>query len=324
VVTRVSYLRTIAARHAPDAVLPWTSHAVLHGARHRSVRDLIAAGGPAGALRAVAPLLLPLRMLCWSDSLPSARDLEATVAGALEDAAAAADAARAALVAPPPPPPGVPELRALGLGEAPPGGFPLPPPPPPPRGAEPRPRSRAGAPPLPARGAGAAASAAVPLNAFCCSPEVRPGASALARARARLATPGTDVSPQEDAAQRAALARAAAAQRRLATRLPLWLVHGETGRCGGSLRDVAAELPLPVFGLELGPGALAATGGGGAAAAAAAVGLPAEGAAAVVGVATMQELAARCGIIGAAAALPPSQAALALAHQAMFEYVAAE
>jgi hypothetical protein len=285
----VSYLRTIAARHVPDAVLPWTSHVVCHCARHRSVRDLIATGGPAGALRAVAPLLLPLRMLCWSDSLPSARDLEAAVAGALADAAASASAARATLAAPPPAPPGVAELRALGVGEAPHGGFPLPPPAPPAPPAQPR----AGQPArtaVQAQAQGAPlVSAAVPLNAFCFSPEVRPGASALARSRARLAIPGTDADPRQDAAQRAALARAASAQRRLATRLPLWLVHGEGGRCGGGLRDVAAELPLPVFGLELGPGALGAgpsdgSGEGRADGTATAAG----------GVASMQQLAAWC------------------------------
>jgi hypothetical protein len=36
---------------------------VLHGASHRGVRDLVADGGAAGALRPVAPLLVPLHMV---------------------------------------------------------------------------------------------------------------------------------------------------------------------------------------------------------------------------------------------------------------------
>ncbi|KIY94328.1 type I polyketide synthase [Monoraphidium neglectum] len=63
VVTHVAYLRAITRAHAPDGLLPHTAHAVLHGASHRSVRDLVVDGGAAGALRPVAPLLVPLHMV---------------------------------------------------------------------------------------------------------------------------------------------------------------------------------------------------------------------------------------------------------------------
>ena len=251
-VTRVSYLKAITAGHAPDALLPWTAHVLLHAAPHRGVRDLAADGGAGGALRAVAPLLAPLRLACWRDTLPCARGLEQVLSDAQADAARAAAAARALLAAPPPPPPGVAALRRLGLGEAPPGGFVLPPPPPP-QPTAPGGAAAGGGEPQPAQ---PLCSLAVPLNAHCFSPEVRPGAAALSRARGALALPGSDVSREEDAAQRAALRGALAAQRAAAARLPLWLVHGEGGTCGAAAAAAAAELPLPAFGLELGPGAL--------------------------------------------------------------------
>ena len=269
--TRVAYLKAITSRHAPDALLPWTAHALLHGASHRGVRDLLLDGGAAGALRAVAPLLVPLRLRRWADTLPSARDVEGALRDAEADAARAAAAAGALegagagtaglLTGPPPPPPGVAELRRLGLGDAPPGGFVLPPPTLPSLSQQ---QAEAGDSVVGAAATGAAAdqlprSRVAPLNAFCFSPEARPGAAALSRARARLALPGSDVPPAEDAAQRAALRRALADQRRAATRLPLWFVHGEAGVCGELLRDLAAELPMPAFGLELGDSAAGVT-----------------------------------------------------------------
>lgn len=259
VVTRVSYLKTITTRHAPDALLPWTSHVACHGASHRGVRDMVVSGGAAGCLRPVAPFLVPLRMARWADTAPSARDIEAAIAAGEADAAAAAAAAVSPLlVGRPPPPPGLAELRRLGLGEAPLGGFELPPPHITLGSAAARTTAAAAAPGV---------SAARPLNAHCYSPEVRPGAGALARARARLAMPGTDVTAAEDAAQRDALRRALAVQQRGATRLPLWVVHGERGLVGAALGDVAEQMLMPVYALELADPAVRAVisgdGGGG-------------------------------------------------------------
>jgi hypothetical protein len=206
------------------------------------------------------------------------------VSAAEADAARIAAAARSLVAGAPPPPPGVGDLTRLGvLGDwRQYGSPPLPP-------AAPEPAPGAPAPP-------AAAVRAVPLNSFAFCAETRPGAAALARARARLALPGTDVPPAEEAEQRGALRRAAAAQRRAATRLPLFLLHGEGGRCGAALRAVAAGLDMPVFGLELAPALLAGGGAGGEGG---------EGAPALP--ATLQELAARCGPAGIAAAVcwPP-------------------
>lgn len=39
-------------------------------------------------------------------------------------------------------------------------------------------------------------------------------------------------------------------------RLPLWLVHGETGSITGALKDLAASLPLPCYGLAMGGAAI--------------------------------------------------------------------
>ena len=194
----MSYLKTITSRHVPDALLPWTSHIVCHGACHRGVRDLIVAGGAAGCVRPVAPLLVPLRMVLWRDTAPAARDIEDAVRQGEADAAAASAAAAALLSVAPPPPPGLAELRHLGLGEAPPSGFTLPPP-----AVTASTRAslltavaETGSVVVPDR-----LIAVRPLNSFCFSPEVRPGAAALSRARARLAMPGSDVTPAEDAAR---------------------------------------------------------------------------------------------------------------------------
>lgn len=243
---------------------------MLHSASHRSVRDLVVDGGAAGALRPIAPLLVPLRMARWGDTLPTARDLEAAVRAAEADTARAARAV-AAIAAPPPPPTGVDDLARMGLiaewqQNAPPVA------PPAPARSSSYESNKSGASGgrrisrasnerglVTAGGGGAEgeqaagrASRVVPLNAFCFSGEVRPGAGALNRARARLALPGSDVSKEEDAAQREALRRALAAQRRMATRLPLWFVHGEGGRCGEGMGAVARELDMPAFALELG------------------------------------------------------------------------
>lgn len=274
----MSYLKTITGRHAPDVLLPWTSHIVCHGASHRGVRDLVVSGGAAGCLRPVAPFLVPLRMMRWADTAPSGRDIETAIAAGEADAAAAAAAAASPLLASRPPPPlALGELRHLGLGEGPRSGFELPPP--------------LVAPNSAAAAAAAAAmrlgvSAARPLNAFCFSAEARPGAGALARARSRLAMPGTDVTAAEDTAQRDALRRSLAVQQRGATRLPLWIVHGERGLVGAALGEVSQQMLMPVFALELADPTAGAAGGhaaGGGAAGGGIIELPS----------TLQELAMR-------------------------------
>ena len=66
------------------------------------MRDLVLDGGAAGALRPIAPLLPPLQMERWGDTLPTCRDLERALAAAEAEAARAAGAAAWGLAGPPP------------------------------------------------------------------------------------------------------------------------------------------------------------------------------------------------------------------------------
>jgi hypothetical protein len=88
------------------------------------------------------------------------------------------------------------------------------------------------APPLPPPPDSDTASVVLPLNRLC--PERR----YILRRGGRSGTPRALLTPP-------------------LARLPLWLVHGETGAITGGLKEVAAALPLPVYGLAMGGAAAA-------------------------------------------------------------------
>jgi hypothetical protein len=56
---------------------------LVSGAPYHSMRHVMA-GWAAGALLPIAQMVQPLRLLTWQDTLPSGRDLEALLAGALQ------------------------------------------------------------------------------------------------------------------------------------------------------------------------------------------------------------------------------------------------
>lgn len=71
------------------------------------------------------------------------------------------------------------------------------------------------------------ASVVLPLNRLC--PERR----YILRRTGRSGTPAALITPP-------------------LARLPLWLVHGETGSITGALKELASSLPLPCYGLAMG------------------------------------------------------------------------
>jgi thioesterase domain-containing protein len=216
---QVSYLKAINSSYAPvHALQPSTARLLCHGARHKSVKDVLE-GWAVSALRPVALLLQPLRLVAWSDSRASSRDLEAALLAASR-AASGADAARSSLVQ----------------------GLPVPPR---------RPSSAAPA-------AAPAVSGLVgvhALNRFCWDTATQPHVDEARELAARAALPpGTDMTPA-DVAARAAAAQAAALAARthalLLSTLPMWFVPGEAGACSGALQQAARLLPMPAYGLSL-------------------------------------------------------------------------
>ncbi len=76
--------------------------ALLAGAQYRGMREVMA-GWAAGALLPIAQLVQPLQLLAWQDTLPSGRDLERAIRGALQVGAAGAATAPGRLLPPAPP-----------------------------------------------------------------------------------------------------------------------------------------------------------------------------------------------------------------------------
>jgi hypothetical protein len=79
-------------------------------------------------------------------------------------------------------------------------------------------------------------------------------AEAAALAATAALPPGTDMTPEDVAAAKAAAeqaALAAAQHAQLLSTLPLWLVPGETGSCNEALKHAATLLPMPAYGLTL-------------------------------------------------------------------------
>lgn len=198
----------------------------------------LAAAVPAVTLQALRPitaLLQPLQMQLWRDTHPTARDL-ATALTAASRAASAIAAARVQLLQ------GLPAAPAA-TAAAPAAG--------------------------PALGREAAAAAAVQqqqaeggvavtvhvLNRFCYDTTTQPhAAEAAALAATAALPPGTDMTPEDVAAAKAAAeqaALAAAQHAQLLSTLPLWLVPGETSSCNEALKHAATLLPMPAYGLTL-------------------------------------------------------------------------
>jgi hypothetical protein len=93
------------------------------------------------------------------------------------------------------------------------------------------------------------------LNRFCYDTTTQPhAAEAAALAATAALPPGTDMTPEDVAAAKAAAeqaALAAAQHAQLLSTLPLWLVPGETASCNEALKHAATLLPMPAYGLTL-------------------------------------------------------------------------
>jgi hypothetical protein len=93
------------------------------------------------------------------------------------------------------------------------------------------------------------------LNRFCYDTTTQPhAAEAAALAATAALPPGTDMTPEDVAAAKAAAEQAAVAaaqHAQLLSTLPLWLVPGETGSCNEALKHAATLLPMSAYGLTL-------------------------------------------------------------------------
>lgn len=225
---QVSYLKAISSSYQPvHALQPPTTRLLCHGARHKSTsRDLLE-GWAAAALRPIATLLQPLQTVHWSGSHPSGRDLEAALVAATAATSDAVAARRQLLQGVPPPKPANPAIRAPAAVAAP---------------------------------AGAATGSKGPvgvhaLNRFCWDTATRPHAAEAVELAAHAALrPGTDMTPEDVAARKAAAARAAeaaVAHALLLSTLPVWFAPGETGSCAGAVQASAELLPMPAYGLSI-------------------------------------------------------------------------
>lgn len=225
---QVSYLKAISSSYQPvHALQPPTTRLLCHGARHKSTLDILE-GWAAAALRPVATLLQPLQTVHWSDSHPSGRDLEAALVAATAATSAANSARQQQLQGLPPPKHANPAIWTPAAAAAAPAG------------AVPGSRGPVG---LHA------------LNRFCWDTATRPHAAEAVELAARAALPpGTDMTPEDVAARKAAAAQAAeaaVAHALLLSTLPVWFAPGETGSCSAVLQAAAELLPMPAYGLSL-------------------------------------------------------------------------